>query len=1166
MIMGTIAKKVASVALSATTIIWLSGSAMLLPFAAQAETSIADLLAQITALQAQLQGLQGGAAASPAYNYSRDLTVGSKGDDVKALQALLKSKGYLAVEPTGYFGGLTKAAVAKWQAANGLSPAAGYFGKKSRAAVASMTTTTTGGTTTGGTTGGTTVIPSGAGLTVALASNQPVSSLAPASAARIPFTVVTLTAGASDVSVSTLTVERTGLATDAALAGIVLLDESGNQMGIAKTLSSDHRANIGQAFVVMAGQSRTLTIAGNRAAAGSLGGQTISLSLVGVNTSAAVNATLPMTGASHTVNETLTVGGLTSPSRGSLDPGTSQTKEVGTKGYTFSAVKWTANSQERVYIKSVRWNQTGSAGVADITNVKTYVDGVAYDAMVSADGKYYTTNFPGKGLLLDKGFSKELAIKGDVTGGSGRKIDFDIAKRADVYAVGETYGYGVTPDFAGSAAAADGAAFNNVDDYYYDAAEVHISAGTVNVTSWTGVQAQNIAVNLSNQPMGGFSVDVKGEPVSIGNIIFRILTVENTGSAVSTVDLTNISLVKEDGTVLAGPKDGAGALQTGNLTFTDTITFPVGITNVKLIGKLGTDFDTNDTIAASTTPSTNWTTITGQVTGNSITAGPTSAVSGQTMTVKAGAFSVTASTQPTARTVIAGAQKFEFARYILDVTASGEDVRVTSLPLAYGTGGTASNLTNCQLYDGTDVNAASLTTGSNVSNPTAVSSSTSMTFDGTGLLLQKGTSRTLSLRCNVAVGTTGLYYWGFDSGQQGASYTAATGLTSGQTISEIFNDSNGQSMTAATAGAYTVAADTSMLYKTANAGASGVTLAALKFTASTAEDLDLRQVAIQLGNVASNSPADLLGQRVSLWNGSTQVGIAQFGLASADTATSTLTTTVRIPKGDTVTLAIKADLSAQNADEGTPGAFLAISYDGENVGINGNYAVGVGSGATISSGTTADVTTNGLRVFRTVPTIEDVTTSTALAAGSDLYAIKVTAGPGRDVGLYKLTFKIATTGATVGGFQLFGPAGAVNATTFTPVDKFGDPADGTGKLDAVEIVFDNNAADRLVPAGTSKTYRLRAGTVTGLTSQNVESLNISLVSDTVYPSLVNLLAKAATVDAAATTSDNTIWTPFSTTTPTAASTADDNFDFTNGYGVAGFPGVGQDFQTRVFSH
>ncbi len=36
--------------------------------------------------------------------YTRDLTVGSTGADVTALQSMLYSAGYLKVAPTGYFG------------------------------------------------------------------------------------------------------------------------------------------------------------------------------------------------------------------------------------------------------------------------------------------------------------------------------------------------------------------------------------------------------------------------------------------------------------------------------------------------------------------------------------------------------------------------------------------------------------------------------------------------------------------------------------------------------------------------------------------------------------------------------------------------------------------------------------------------------------------------------------------------------------------------------------------------------------------------------------------------------------------------------------------------------------------------------------------------------
>src|SRR3989338_2354967 len=78
---------------------------------AELQAQITALLSQITALQVQLESA-GTAPAASSYNYTRDLTVGSRGADVTALQ------NDLGVSPaTGYFGNLTKAALAKWQAA-----------------------------------------------------------------------------------------------------------------------------------------------------------------------------------------------------------------------------------------------------------------------------------------------------------------------------------------------------------------------------------------------------------------------------------------------------------------------------------------------------------------------------------------------------------------------------------------------------------------------------------------------------------------------------------------------------------------------------------------------------------------------------------------------------------------------------------------------------------------------------------------------------------------------------------------------------------------------------------------------------------------------------------------------------------------------------------------
>ncbi len=110
-----------------------------LPAGAQTMT-VAQLLAQINALTAQLNAVSGGSSASATF--SANLTVGSKGADVTALQNWLINKGgSIPAGATGYFGLQTKAAVAAWQASAGISPAAGYFGPISRAAANAMAVT-----------------------------------------------------------------------------------------------------------------------------------------------------------------------------------------------------------------------------------------------------------------------------------------------------------------------------------------------------------------------------------------------------------------------------------------------------------------------------------------------------------------------------------------------------------------------------------------------------------------------------------------------------------------------------------------------------------------------------------------------------------------------------------------------------------------------------------------------------------------------------------------------------------------------------------------------------------------------------------------------------------------------------------------------------------------
>lgn len=75
----------------------------------------------------------GSSANATGFTFTRDLTVGSVGADVSAVQQFLIDTGFLRIAtPTGYFGPMTTNALGTWQALAGVYPSAGYFGPISR--------------------------------------------------------------------------------------------------------------------------------------------------------------------------------------------------------------------------------------------------------------------------------------------------------------------------------------------------------------------------------------------------------------------------------------------------------------------------------------------------------------------------------------------------------------------------------------------------------------------------------------------------------------------------------------------------------------------------------------------------------------------------------------------------------------------------------------------------------------------------------------------------------------------------------------------------------------------------------------------------------------------------------------------------------------------------
>ncbi len=182
-------------------------------------------------------------AQTMSCNFTRSLTVGSTGAEVMDVQKFLNANGAQlsatgAGSPgneTSYFGAKTKAAVAKYQAANGIAPAVGYWGPLTRASANAKC---------GSPTPGPGPVVSGA-VNVG-AATQPANSLAPQGASRVPFTTFTLTNGSNAaVTINGVTVQRVGLGQDAVFSGIVLVDSNNVQVGTSKTLNSNHQATVG---------------------------------------------------------------------------------------------------------------------------------------------------------------------------------------------------------------------------------------------------------------------------------------------------------------------------------------------------------------------------------------------------------------------------------------------------------------------------------------------------------------------------------------------------------------------------------------------------------------------------------------------------------------------------------------------------------------------------------------------------------------------------------------------------------------------------------------------------------------------------------------------------------------------------------------------------------
>jgi hypothetical protein len=1094
--MSKITKKVASVGLSFITAVSLSGATSV-PIAFAQNQSIADLQAQLAliasqlqALQAQLGGQGGGAGVSsaPACNFTRDLTVGSRGDDVKCLQQWLNANGY-QVAATGpgspgnestYFGQLTKAAVAKWQAAKGISPAAGYFGSKSRAAFAAMPS----GPVSGGTQPAPS-LPTSSYLQVSVVG--PAAGTIPSGSLYNPVLKLRFSAGKDPVSVSSVTVTRGGFMANTNITGVSAWDDEGNRYGnIVTALTSDGKAILSfgaSPFVVPAGSSKVMTIAAN-IISGNISG---SLSF-SVASAADINAGgLTAQGAFPLQGPTLTV---VDGSSSLADIRVSNVAVAGTNSTNAQSGTYTGNveigDKDREVFK-LRLNQNNSKEAVQLHRVVLYVAGNIVEStdvtnwrLYSPEGnvlataqrpydRYVTFNLATP-YPIDKGLSKDFVVKADISDGSGRYFTVYVQNDYDILVKGATTGAGIAISGGSGGSYSVSDTQNSPSTAYFK-----MKSGSLTVAkSASSPSGTNLAPSSQNVVLAEYDLKASGEKLEIRKLGVQVYY--------SGVALTSSLTVKDKATgetYLSISADTTGLSTTTTPNANSLLAFQRDLSSyitlesgqTKTIQVLGT-------VSANATSSSNYTVYVGQFyakrfSTNDFATLVASANPANTLAVGDVGLTIVKNTSFPNTNRVAGAPNVKVAEFVFQASAA-DDIRVTGITLDVTT---SSNFQNLRIMDG------SAPFGSTIGTP----SDTGNTFSGT-LDIAKNQTKTLAVYADILSSATTTSV--VSVAQDGVT---GYGITSGKPLSSTPSPAvAGQTITIATPTLQIARDSAAPASRVALAGTSGVELNRIRFTPS-ADAMTLKKLTLQLvsasttqWNSTSTIAANLGTVSLCTTGGSCVSANVVSGDSSADVVFSGLN--FSLPQDADTVLVVKANINSQ--DTITPRSVFGVQIKSTSTT---DMEVDKSSGGQLSAGSISGslAASNFFLAHAAAPSVANSYTSQqngTIGSEQEVGRFVFTNNGTREITIASTTFAVALSGSGNSSVTSFKLAAADDEST-----KFTASGSVSTSTPTADITF-NLTSNNTISAGQSRTYKVYADTSSirsGVTSGDV-FLTVSL--------------------------------------------------------------------------
>ena len=932
---------------------------------ADLQAQINALLATIAALQAQLAGTTGGSTGTTttACTFTRDLTVNSEGADVTCLQNYLTATGHFThPTATGFFGPITRTAVAAWQAANGVTPAVGYFGSISRAKYTAVA-----GTVTPGTPGtGTGTVPTGTAFRVALASDSPantalVQGQGIGELAKFTFSNPT----SAEVRVTGLTFNRIGVSNDSTLSNVYLYDGGTRLTDSAGISNSQFSFNDTTGVVVVPAMS-TKTISVRSDIASGTAGQVVGVALVSVSTTATLDASVsfPINSGMQSISAadlaTVAFNTYTGPDNATMNPENDSrvfeaTINVGTRAVNLSAITL---------------ENRGSTSDADFRNLKLFIDGSQVGGTVTQTSNKKATFSFATPVRLETG-NRVIRLNADIVGGSGDTFDFQLRRTADALFVDSQLGQPVTVTGSGTKATTANT----------------VAAATLSVVRAANSPQSNISVDSTSVKLASYEFRAAGENLKIEEMTVAADTsVSNGGLDNGKVFLNGVQVGSTRDIAEAGTAFTFGSqmiLQQGETAIVDIYADAKTTTGASLSN--GETITVSVAITGSNTE--------GMDSGDSVST--ISAVNAFAITVSSASLTGSKFTGYSDQTIVAGANNAKIGSFTLS-GGSTEGVNVNNIVITMSAANAAS-MTDLRLMDG----GAQLGTAK-------ASPSSSNSFSVSFSVPASGT-KTIDVYANIKSGA--------NAGPIVATLGSTSGGTGATTGSSITVGSGVALQTITVAGSGTLTVSVGAGDPQSNnviAGASQIKVGEFNFAAAnTAFTVQELKVALPGASAAVTG----VTVRYQDANGATQTATQSIVASGANATASFTGLTFHVPANGDANLEVLVGTPTTAQSSTVSGTAINVSLAGgaghfKAVDTAGNQDTTLAATDVFSGGT--------FYPRRSIPTLAMKPVSvTAPSAGQDLYRFTVTADAAGAIDWKKISFAVSTTSLTASGFTLY---------------------------------------------------------------------------------------------------------------------------------------------------